>query len=260
MNRREHMKGLFAMGATSAAAGLAGCATPQASSTEPIPPQGIGNRIKHISYSDQGGRPDAVQVMVNRKHVYVGHMFSNGITVLDANDPRNLKPVTYWSLGQGDFTRTHQIQTANDLLLASNGANIVAMQSYDGQRGYFENNLADSITNRKKFRSGLSIHDISKPGELREIAFLEIPGFGINRTFWTGGRYAYVSAHFDGFTDHILCIVDLNNITKPEIVSRWWLPGMNRAAGEKPALGAAPHDRRRRPRLRVLARRGPDRA
>jgi hypothetical protein len=108
------------------------------------------------------------------------------------------------------------------------------MQSYDGQRGYFENNLADSITHRKKFRSGLSIHDISKPAEMREIAFMEIPGFGVNRTHWTGGRYAYVSAHFDGFTDHILCVVDLNNITKPEIVSRWWLPGMHRAAGEKP--------------------------
>ena len=237
MDRREHLKGLFGL---AAASGLAGCAAPQAASTastEPIPPQGIGHKIKHVSYSDQGGRPDAVQVMVNRKHVYVGHMFSNGITVLDANDPRNLKPVLYWSLGQGDLTRTHQIQTANDLLIAANGANIVALQSYDNQRGYFENNLADSITKKGKFRSGLSIYDISKPGELREIAFLEIPGLGVNRTFWTGGRYAYVSAHFDGFTDHILCIVDLNNITKPEIVSRWWLPGMNRAAGEKPALG-----------------------
>jgi hypothetical protein len=43
-----------------------------------------------------------------------------------------------------------------------------------------------------------------------------------------------VSAHFDGFTDHILCIVDLQDITKPQIVSKWWLPGMNRAAGETP--------------------------
>ena len=39
------------------------------------------------------------------------------------------------------------------------------MQSYDNMRGYLENNLADSITNRKKM----------------EIAFLEMPGFGINR-------------------------------------------------------------------------------
>jgi hypothetical protein len=108
-------------------------------------------------------------------------------------------------------------------------------------RGYFENTLADSITNRKKFRSGLSIHDISKPGELREIAFLEMPGLGINRLWWPGGRWAYVSAHFDGFTDHILCIVDLQTITKPEIVSKWWLPGMNRAAGE---VSTAPKGKR----------------
>ncbi|HBK08909.1 MAG TPA: hypothetical protein DDZ81_24145 [Acetobacteraceae bacterium] len=196
----------------------------------PIPPEGIGHKVKHISYSDQGGRPDGVQVMVNRGHVYVGHMFSNGITVLDAADPRTLKPVGFWTAG--DYTRTHHIQVANDMMLVANGANIVAMQSYDSMRGYFENTLADSITNKKKFRSGLSIHDISKPSELREIAFLEMPGLGINRLWWVGGRYAYVSAHFDGFTDHILCIVDLKDITKPEIVSKWWLPGMNRAAGE----------------------------
>jgi hypothetical protein len=36
---------------------------------------------------------------------------------------------------------------------------------------------------------------------MREIAFLEMPGLGINRLWWTGGRYAYVAAHFDGFTD-----------------------------------------------------------
>jgi hypothetical protein len=220
ITRRGLSAGLFAAGLTP---GIARADTP-------IPPEGIGHKIKHISYSDQGGRPDGVQVMLNRKHVYVGHMFSNGITVLDAADPRTLKPVAFWAAG--DQTRTHHIQVSNDMLLAANGANIVAMQSYDSMRGYFENNLADSITNRKKFRAGLSIHDISKPAELREIAFLEMPGLGINRLWWVGGRYAYVSAHFDGFTDHILCIVDLNDIAKPVIVSKWWLPGMNRAAGE----------------------------
>jgi hypothetical protein len=41
-----------------------------------IPPEGIGNRIRHVSYSDLGGRPDSVQVMASRGHLYVGHMFS----------------------------------------------------------------------------------------------------------------------------------------------------------------------------------------
>jgi len=31
-------------------------------------------------------------------------------------------------------------------------------------------------------------------------------------------------------------MVDLQNITKPEIVGRWWMPGMNRAAGEPSTL------------------------
>jgi hypothetical protein len=229
ITRRAHLTGLLALTTLS-------CLPPasRAASDPPIPPQGIGHRIRHLSYSDQGGRPDGVQVMVNRRHVYVGHMFSDGVTILDAADPRRLKPVGFFTAGVN--TRTHHLQVADDLLLLANGANIVAMQSYDNMRGYFENTLADSITNRKKFRSGLSIHDISRPAEMKEIAFLEMPGFGINRLWWPGGRYAYVSAHFDGFTDHILCIVDLKDITKPEIASRWWLPGMHRAGGETSTL------------------------
>jgi hypothetical protein len=198
----------------------------------PVPPTGIGRRIRHVSYNDLGGRPDSVQIMMNRQHLYVGHMFSNGLTILDASDPRRLKPVGFFT--GGDFTRTHHLQVAEDLLLLANGANIVAMQSYDNLRSYFENALVDSITNRRKFRSGLSIHDISRPPAMKEIAFLEMPGLGINRLWWPGGRYAFVAAHFDGFTDHILCIVDLQDVTKPQIVSRWWLPGMNRGAGEAP--------------------------
>src|SRR5260370_18056920 len=181
-----------------------------------------------------GGRRDSVRVMLNRRHLYVGHMFSNGLTLLDAADPRNLKPVGLFA--GGDCTRTHHLQVAEDLLLLANGANIVAMQSYDNIRGYFENALADSITNRKKFRSGLSIHDISRPPEMKEIAFLEMPGLGINRLWWSGGRYTAVATHFDGFTDHFLCWVALPNITKPEIVGRWRMPGMNRAAGDPSTL------------------------
>src|SRR6185312_14803719 len=157
--RREHLQGLLALGVAAVAPDL------------PVPAGGIGRKIRHISYSDQGGRPDGVQVMVNRQHVYVGHMFSDGVTILDAADPRRLKPVGFFTAGTN--TRTHHLQVSDDLLLLANGANIVAMQSYDNMRGYFENTLVDSITNRKKFRSGLSIHDISRPADMKEIAFLE---------------------------------------------------------------------------------------
>src|SRR5258708_12703232 len=108
------------------------------------------------------------------------------------------------------------------------------MQSYSDQRGYFENSLADSITKRKSFRSGLSVHDISKPDEMREIAFLEMPGLGVNRLSWMGGRYAYVSAHFAGFTDHCLCIADLQEIPKPLTISNRSPPAINRTPAPIP--------------------------
>src|SRR5205809_5332361 len=213
MNRREQLKSLIGL----AALPLLPQTAARTAQNAPVPPEGIEHKIRHLAYSDIGGRPDSVQIMLNRRHLYVGHMFSNGLTILDASDPRRPKPVGFFT--GGDYTRTHHLQVAEDLLLLANGANIVAMQSYDNLRGYFENALADSITNRKKFRSGLSIHDISNAPEMKEIAFLEMPGLGINRLWWTGGRYAYVAAHFDGFTDPILAIGDLQNITKPQIVS-----------------------------------------
>lgn len=230
MNRREWMWALGGLG-TAACVPETG---PDGSLRE-IPPEGIGQGIRHVSFSDIGGRPDSVQVMFNRDHLYVGHMFSDGVSILDARDPRRLSPVGFFSAGNN--TRTHHLQVAGDLLLLANGANIVAMQSYDNMRSYFENTLADSVTERVGFRAGLSIHDISRPDEMREIAFLETPGLGINRLWWTGERYAYAAAHFDGFTDHILAIIDLDDVTHPEIVSCWWLPGMNRAAGETPTSG-----------------------
>jgi hypothetical protein len=226
--RRAHLKGLLGVAASGALP-----RTLMAAVGDDIPPEGIGRGIRHVSYSDQGGRPDGVQVMYHRGHLYVGHMFSDGVTVLDASDPRALKPVHHFTTAPN--TRTHHLQVAEGLMLLANGANIVAMQSYDNTRGYFENTLADSLTKRVPFRAGLSIFDIdTDPARPREIAFLEMPGIGVNRLWWTGGRYAYVSAHFDGFTDHILCIVDLADVAKPAIVSRWWLPGMHRAGGETP--------------------------
>ena len=236
MTRRAHLAGLGGAAAAGAVSALTLPRSLYAAPGDDIPPEGVGDRIRHVSYSDQGGRPDGVQVMLNRGHLYVGHMFSDGVTVLDARDPRKLEPVHFFTTAAN--TRTHHLQVANDLLLLANGANIVRMQSYDNSRDYFENTLADSLTSRQPFRAGLSVFDISTPAAPREIAFLEMPGIGVNRLWWTGGRYAYVSAHFDGFTDHILCIVDLKNILKPEIVSRWWLPGMNRAAGETPTAPA----------------------
>lgn len=188
--------------------------------------------IRFLSHSDQGGRPDGVQVMVQKGYAFIGHMFSNGISVLDVRDPRAPKPVAFVAMPEN--TRSHHIQVCGNIMLAVNAPNVWAMQQYSHAKNYSSQSLADSFKDRSQsFATGLRIYDVSNPATLREISFLSIDGLGLHRIWWTGGRYAYVSVHMEGFTDHIMAVIDVANPERPSLVGRWWLPGMWRAGGEQ---------------------------
>ena len=51
-----------------------------------LPKPDHARNMRLIGHSDQGGRPDGVQIMVHRGHAYVGHMFSKGFSVIDVRD------------------------------------------------------------------------------------------------------------------------------------------------------------------------------
>ena len=67
---------------------------------------------------------------------------------------------------------------------------------------------------------------------------MPVEGGGIHRIWYTGGRYAYASALLDGFTDYIFITIDMKDPAHPVEAGRYWLPGMNQAAGETAELGA----------------------
>src|SRR5437868_4425797 len=143
--RRMHLAQLAGFGAA-----MIGAGARAAQRVWDVPPEGIGRGIRHISWSDMGGRPDGVQIMLNRGHLYIGHQFTDGFSVLDASDPRNIRLAKYILTGAN--TSTHHLQVANDILLVAEGANVMAMQNYDDARSYFENTLADSISKKVPFR------------------------------------------------------------------------------------------------------------
>ncbi|MDR3525243.1 MAG: hypothetical protein P4L66_14215 [Acetobacteraceae bacterium] len=188
--------------------------------------------IAFVSHSDQGGRPDGVQVMLHAGHLYIGHMFSDGITVVDVRNPRAPAPVNFIACPAN--TRSHHLQVADGLMLVTNSANIWAMQQYQSQDQYFTQSLADSFTKRQRnFTAGLRIFDLATPAAPREIGFCPVEGIGLHRIWWTGGRYAYASCHFDGYSDHILAIFDVADPTQPTLAGTWHLPGMHRAGHEE---------------------------
>src|SRR5262249_27873238 len=69
----------------------------------------------------------------------------------------------------------------------------------------------------------------------RRIGFMPVEGGGIHRIWYTGGRWAYVSALLDGFTDYIFMTVDMGDPANPREAGRYWIPGMHEAAGETPS-------------------------
>ncbi len=47
-----------------------------------VKPESAKN-LKFVGYSDQGGRPDGVQVMVNKGYAFVSQAFSGGWSLVD---------------------------------------------------------------------------------------------------------------------------------------------------------------------------------
>ena len=80
-----------------------------------LPKPDFARNMTLIGHSDIGGRPDGVQLMLNKGHAFVGHMFSKGFSVVDVSDPRNHKPVAY--VPAPENTWNIHLQTYDDLLL-----------------------------------------------------------------------------------------------------------------------------------------------
>src|SRR6266704_3452782 len=189
--------------------------------------------IKFVSHSDQGGRSDGVQVIVHRGYAYIGQTFSNGFTILDVRDALHPKFVDFIACPPN--TRTVHLQVHDDVLLATNMPSVWTMQEFQNQQDYFGASPADKLTGLAgSFTAGIRTFDISHGDRPREIGFLPVEGIGPHRIWYTGGRYAYASIHFADFTDHIFAVVDVADPRKPEVVGRWWIPGMWRAGAETP--------------------------
>jgi hypothetical protein len=129
--------------------------------------------VKFISHSDQGGRGDGVQIMVHRGYAYIGHGYSNGISIIDVRDPKNPKPVAF--LPCPPDTRSIHLQTHDDLLLAVNGPSMWTMQ-IDAQ-AYYSGSPADLLKGRR-YTAGVRVFDIARPEAPREIAFMATGGGG----------------------------------------------------------------------------------
>ncbi|MGI9402848.1 MAG: LVIVD repeat-containing protein [Rhizobiaceae bacterium] len=205
--------------------------------SQDLPKPDYAKNMTLIGHSDQGGRPDGVQLMVNKGYAITGHMFSKGFSVIDVRDPRNPKPVNY--IQAPENTWNIHLQTHEDLLLVINAKDMFASAEFQDETEYYKGKIGKKVgtadqERKRDWTAGMTVYDIANPAEPRRIGFMPVDGGGIHRLWYVGGRWAYASVLLDGFTDYIFMTIDMADPTNPKEVGRYWLPGMNAAAGEVP--------------------------
>jgi hypothetical protein len=206
-----------------------------------LPTPDYARNMRLIGHSLQGGRADGLQVMVHRGYAYVAHPWSGGFSIIDVRDPRNPGETTF--VPAPPKTWSIHLQTHDDLLLVVHALDLFADASFGDEKDYYTRSMGETVgtasgeRRQRSWSSGMAIYDISAPTKPRQIGFFPVEGVGVHRIWYVGGRWAYVSALIDGFTDYILVIVDLADPSRPIEAGRYWLPGMNAAAGEVPDWG-----------------------
>jgi hypothetical protein len=216
----------------------------------------LARNLKQIGHLDL---PGGGQVRVAGGYAYVGHMKPpHGTTIVDVRDPRHPKVAAQIPLAD-QRSHSHKVRVAGDIMITNVEQNERHAVRRAGRLKEAEAALAarlgrppadaeigaelgvtpDQLRLAREFRErpyaegGFRVWDVSDKTKPRPLSYVRTHGVGAHR-FDMDERHAYISTEMDGFVGNILVIYDLKDPTRPEEVSRWWMPGQHTAAGERP--------------------------
>ena len=212
--------------------------------------------------------PGAGQVYVAGDYAYVGHIPNSrqhGTSILDVSDPRSPRVVSQIHLDDPE-SHSHKARVIGDLMIVNSERNMTPIgrkaeqlpqlraqlgaalgrepthAELAGKLGVSEAEIpaVEAAERRPYDRGGFKIYDVSDRTKPKLIAFEKTGGIGVHR-FDMDERYAYISTEMAGYVGNILVIYDLRDPSRPEEVSRWWLPGQHLAGGEQPSWAGRHH-------------------
>ena len=197
--------------------------------------------------------------MVQGNYAYIGHLRPpDGTTILDVSDPRRPKVVCQLRIDD-PYMHSHKVRVVGDIMItncerynylfARKAERLAQVKEKIRQETGLEATRAEiakallveidevarleEIASRGFQGGGFKVWDIKDKSKPRLLSYVKTCGLGVHR-FDMDERYAYISTEMEGFHGNILVIYDIGDPTKPKEISRWWMPGQNVAAGEKP--------------------------
>ncbi len=225
----------------------------------------LARNVRRIGHVDLAG---AGQVTIAGNYAYVGHIPNKenlGTSIVDISDPKNPRVVAAVTLDD-PTSHSHKVRVAGGLMVVNHERNPTPAgrraEQLPGVRQELREALGREPTRvelaqklsvteadlaaveaaeKQPYRNGgFRIYDVGNPAAPKLIHHQLTGGIGVHR-FDMDERYAYISTEMDGFIGNILVIYDLRNPGRPEEISRWWMPGQNLAAGEKPSWSGKRH-------------------
>jgi hypothetical protein len=225
----------------------------------------LSRNVRRLGHLDL---PGAGQVAIAGKFAYVGHIPNKqnlGTSIIDIADPANPRLVASVTLDD-PTSHSHKVRVAGGLMVVNHERNPTPIgrraEQMPGVRCELREALGRDPTRaelakllniteadiveieaaeKQPYRNGgFRIYDIATPSKPKLIHHQHTGGIGVHR-FDMDERYAYISTEMDGFIGNILVTYDLHDPKKPQEVSRWWMPGQNIAAGEKPSWSGKRH-------------------
>ncbi|MGZ5164874.1 MAG: hypothetical protein ACXWIT_30955 [Burkholderiales bacterium] len=224
----------------------------------PQQPVQLAHNVKRLAQMELTG---AGQVYVQGQYAYLGHLQNKerlGTTILDVADPRKPRIVSQIRLDD-DSSHSHKARVVGDIMIVNNEQNASGhgrkAEQLPSARTDLRQVLGREPTPRELAQKlsiseadlpaveaaerhpyeqgGFKIYDVSDKSKPKLIAFQKTGGKGVHR-YDMDENYAYISTEMHGYLGAMLVIYDIRNPSRPEEVSRWWMPGQHTAGGEKP--------------------------
>jgi hypothetical protein len=185
--------------------------------TEPVT-----RNLDIVAHTDLGGKPDGIQLAYQeaggRSYLYLGHLWSGGVSILDVTDPANPEPA--------GFVPTPNKHTWHIKVQVADGIMMLPCEFL------FFTTQAQGLDPAQAAK-GARFFDVSDPSSPRELSFWESEMQGVHRSWWNGGKYAYLTSgvkapgvkqHGALDTTKVLVTVDISDPENPREVSQFWHP------------------------------------
>jgi hypothetical protein len=232
----------------------------------PVHTPKLAHNVTHLARMEL---PGSGQVYVDGKYAYFGHITNKdgyGTSIVDISDPKKPKLVSQIKLDDPAESHSHKARVVGDIMIVNserNGTSIgrkaaelpkaqTDLRSALGREpthkelaeklGVKESDIAavEAEARTPYGNGGFKIYDVADRSKPKLISFTRTHGIGVHR-FDMDANYAYISTEAEGFIGNILVIYDIRNPSKPEEVSKWWIPGQHLAGGEKPTWPGRQH-------------------